>query len=165
MEFDNNMKLDAEELNYLDIYQHILNCGTVRELKGISNRQIEAVYAMGVDFYKAGNFGAAEKVFHFLVLFEHTSSKYWTAYGSVLQVGKRWDEAIKAYQMGTFYDIHNPKPAYYAAECFIAKRDYVNATLALKSLAAYAPKDTPVGQKFLAKGLELAKKLKDEQKA
>lgn len=165
MEFDKNMKFDAEEQNIIDIFQHLSEFGTVREMKGISNQQIEAVYAMGVDFYKAGNFDAAEKAFHFLVLFEHTSSKYWTSYGSVLQVGKRWDEAIKAYQMGMLYDIHNPKPAYYAAQCFIAKGDYVNATLALKSLAAYAPKDTPVGQKFLAKGLELAKKLKNGQAA
>jgi len=140
-------------------FETLFNYGTARELKGISNEQIEGIYAMGVEYYKAGNYANAEKVFQFLVLFEHTSSKYWTSYGSVLQVAKRYDAALKAYQMAAFLDLHNPKPMYYAAECFVKTGDVANARLALRSIEAYAPKDTENGRRFRAKGAALMKSI------
>ena len=97
----------------------------------------------------------AEKIFRFLTVFEHTSSKYWTAMGSVQQVQGRYDEAIKAYQMASFLDLHNPKPMYYAAECFVKTGDLDNARKALASLEQYGPTDTENGRRFRAKGAEL----------
>ena len=102
-----------------EVFSAIADFTTVRELKGISDREIESIYAMGVDFYRGGNYADAEKIFRFLTVFEHTSSKYWTAMGSVQQVQGRYDAAIKAYQMASFFDLRNPKPLYYAGECFV----------------------------------------------
>ncbi len=138
-----------------EVFSAIADFTTVRELKGISDREIESIYAMGVDFYRAGNYADAEKIFRFLTVFEHTSSKYWTAMGSVQQVQGRYDAAIKAYQMASFFDLHNPKPMYYAAECFVKAGDLDNARKALASLEQYGPTDTEAGRRFRAKGAEL----------
>lgn len=137
----------------------ILDGGTFRELKGISNEELETIYAMGVDYYKAGNFADAAKLFRFLVFLDHTSSRFWTAHGSALQAQKQYEKAIKCYQLGTFFDLHNPKPAYYAAECFVSTGDLENAARALNTLDMYAPKDTDAGRRFLAKGKELRAKI------
>ena len=138
-----------------EVFSAIADFTTVRELKGISDREIESIYAMGVDYYRAGNYADAEKIFRFLTVFEHTSSKYWTAMGSVQQVQGRYDAAIKAYQMASFFDLHNPKPMYYAAECFVKTGDLDNARKALASLEQYGPTDTETGRRFRAKGAEL----------
>ena len=138
-----------------EVFSAIADFTTVRELKGISDREIESIYAMGVDFYRAGNYTDAEKIFRFLTVFEHTSSKYWAAMGSVQQVQGRYDAAIKAYQMASFFDLHNPKPMYYAAECFVKTGDLDNARKALVSLEQYGPTDTEAGRRFRAKGAEL----------
>ena len=45
-----------------------LDMGTVRELKGITDAEMEAVYSMGFSFYNTGRYDDAEKVFRFLVL-------------------------------------------------------------------------------------------------
>ncbi len=156
-------KIDVSEEHFKEVFTAIADFTTVRELKGISDKEIESIYAMGVDFYRAGNYADAEKIFRFLTVFEHTSSKYWTAMGSVQQVQGRLAEAIKAYQMATFFDLHNPKPMFYAAECFVKAGDFDNARKALASLAQYAPKDTEAGRRFLAKGEELKARIADKK--
>lgn len=146
------VKVDEKRMQ--EVFAAIAEFTTVRELKGISNQEIESIYAMGVDYYRSGDYVDAEKIFRFLTVFEHTSSKYWTAMGSVQQAQQRYGEAIKAYQMASFFDLHNPKPMYYAAECFVKTGDLDNAQKALASLAKYAP-DTENGRRFQTKGEEL----------
>lgn len=148
-------KVNVSDEQIQEVFSAIADFTTVRELKGISDREIESIYAMGVDFYRGGNYADAEKIFRFLTVFEHTSSKYWTAMGSVQQVQGRYDAAIKAYQMASFLDLHNPKPMYYAAECFVKVGDLDNARKALASLEQYGPTDTEAGRRFRAKGEEL----------
>ena len=41
---------------------------TLRAMRGLSDEEMEAIYAMGVNFYKAGNYEDAEKVFKLLAL-------------------------------------------------------------------------------------------------
>lgn len=148
-------KVNVSDEQIQEVFSAIADFTTVRELKGISDREIESIYAMGVDFYRGGNYADAEKIFRFLTVFEHTSSKYWTAMGSVQQVQGRYDAAIKAYQMASFLDLHNPKPMYYAAECFVKAGYLDNARKALASLEQYGPTDTEAGRRFRAKGAEL----------
>ena len=130
---------------------------TVRELKGITDAEMEAVYSLGFNFYQTGNMENAEKVFKFLVLFDHFEPKYWIGLGAVLQVKKAFDGAITAYAYASFLDIHNPKPQYHAAECYLAKGDRANALSSLAALEAFAPEDTDVGREYRAKAVELKK--------
>lgn len=129
--------------------------GTVRELKGITDSEMEAVYSLGYSFYTTGRYADAEKVFRFLVLFDHLEKKYWTGLGAVYQVQKRYGEAITAYGYASFLDLENPKPQYLAAECFAAMGDKDNALSALAALETYCPKGTELGREYLAKAAEL----------
>ena len=130
---------------------------TVRELKGITDSEMEAVYSLGYNFYQTGNMENAEKVFKVLVLFDHFEPKYWIGLGAVLQVKKAFDGAITAYAYASFLDIHNPKPQYHAAECYLAKGDRANALSSLAALEAFAPEDTDIGREYRAKAAELKK--------
>jgi type III secretion system low calcium response chaperone LcrH/SycD len=136
---------------------------TVRELKGITDAEMDAVYSLGFNFYRTGNIENAEKVFKFLVLFDHFEPKYWIGMGAVLQVKKMYDGAITAYAYASFLDIHDPKPQYHAAECYLAKGDRANAASALAALERFAPEDTDRGREYRAKAEEL-KKLIDGDK-
>lgn len=121
------------------------NGATIRELKGISNEEIEAIYSMGTAFYKAGNYKDAEKVFKFLVVFDHTSSRFWTAMASLRQVEKKFEEALCYYQFASFLDLGNPRPVYYAAECYVALGRKEEALDALENAEKYG-KDSPAWQ-------------------
>ena len=129
--------------------------GTVRELKGITDAEMEAIYSMGYSFYTTGRYEDAEKVFRFLVLFDHLNPKYWTGLGAVQQSKKLYGDAITSYGYASFLDLDNPKPQYYAAECFLALGDKDNALSALAALEAYCPKESELGREYRAKAEEL----------
>ena len=61
------------------------NGATLKEVRGITNDELEAVYSLGFGYYTTGKFEEAQKLFEFLVLFDHLSTKYWFALGAVQQ--------------------------------------------------------------------------------
>ena len=141
-------QIEAAATSFLDM-------GTVRELKGITDSEMEAVYSMGFSFYKTGRYDDAEKVFRFLVLFDHLNPKYWTGLGAVYQMKRNYKDAVTAYGYASFLDIKNPKPQFFAAECFAASGDKENALSALAALEAYCPENTEVGREYRKKAAEL----------
>ena len=132
---------------------------TMRELKGITKAEMEAVYSVGFNMYRTGRYDDAEKIFRFLVLFDHLEPKYWIALGAVQQVKRNFQGAVTSYGYGSFLDLSNPKPQYYAAECYYAMGDLENAKSALAALDEFCPKDTPIGREFRAKAAALQEKL------
>jgi type III secretion system low calcium response chaperone LcrH/SycD len=152
------MAFDISQLTAEKIEQaakSLAEMGTVRELKGITDAEMEAIYSLGYSFYTTGRYDDAEKVFRFLVLFDHLNAKYWTGLGAGQQVKKLYGDAVTSYGYASFLDLENPKPQYFAAECFIALGDKVNAASALAALEEFCPKDTEIGREYRAKAAEL----------
>ena len=136
---------------------------TMRELKGITKAEMEAVYSVGFNMYRTGRYDDAEKIFRFLVLFDHLEPKYWMGVGAIQQVRKDYQGAIASYGYASFLDLANPKPQLHAAECFLAMGDKVNAASALLALDKYCPPaTTPVGREYRAKAAELRKLVGEE---
>ena len=136
---------------------------TMRELKGITKAEMEAVYSVGFNMYRTGRYDDAEKIFRFLVLFDHLEPKYWLGVGAIQQVRKDYQGAIASYGYPSFLDLSNPKPQLHAAECFLALGDKVNAASSLLALDKYCPPEsTPVGHEYRAKAAELRKLVGEE---
>ena len=161
MSENTNTKL-AEELDneIKDVAKKLFQDGaTLGELKGITPRELNAVYQMGLGFYNTGRYDDAEKVFSFLVLFDHLESKYWLAAGAVQQVKKNFEKAKAAYTQAAILDIHSPKPQYYVAECYLALGQKDDAVASLDTLLEYCTGTDEVTQEFRAKAEELKKKI------
>ena len=135
---------------------------TIKELRGISNNELEAVYSLAFNYYRTGKFDEAEKLFNFLALFDHLNQKYWIGVGAVRQVKKDFSGAVQAYGYASFLDLANPKPQLHAAECFLAMGDKRNAASSLEALDQYCPKDTDLGREYRAKAAELRKIVGEE---
>ena len=131
---------------------------TVREQKGITDAEMNAVYAVAHNFYMTGRYEDAETVFKFLVIFDHLNPKYWIGLGAVRQVQKRYKEAVAAYAnvVGNL-DVDNVKASYYAAECYLAMGDRQNAQSALEHVKHFADMKTETGRKYAAKAAKLEK--------
>lgn len=153
MDINNPESITEEKI--AAVLKEIGDGATLRALRGISDEEMEAIYAMGVNFYKAGNYGDAEKVFKFLTMFDHLSSRYWTAMGSLRQAQRKFADAITAYKLASFLDLENPKPMYYAAECLLALGQKTEALDALAAVEHYVPNTTEKGRTYLAKAAAL----------
>ena len=136
---------------------------TLKEVRGITNDELEAVYSLGFGYYNTGKFEAAQKLFEFLVLFDHLSTKYWFALGAVQQARKDFQKAIASYGYSSFLDLENPKPQYHAAECYLALGDKANAASAIMALEQYCPTGTDLGREYRAKAAELKKVIGEKE--
>lgn len=132
---------------------------TVRDLKGISTGEMEAVYSLGFNFYNTGRVKEAETIFKFLVLFDHMNPKYWIGLGAVQQMKREFETAVTSYAFASFLDLSDPKPQYHAAECYLAQGDRENATSALAAVKQFAPAETERGRLYLAKAAELENRI------
>ncbi len=135
---------------------------TLKQLKGVTNDELEAVYSLAFGYYQTGKYDDAEKLFQFLVLFDHLNAKYWYGLGAVQQVLKNYQGAVASYAYSSVLDLENPKPQFHAAECFLAIGDKRNAASSLEALEEYCPKNTEVGREYRAKAAELRKIVGEE---
>jgi type III secretion system low calcium response chaperone LcrH/SycD len=135
---------------------------TLKQLKGVSNEELEAVYALAFGYYRTGKYDEALKLFQFLVLFDHLNAKFWMGLGAVQQVLKDYQNAVVSYGYCSFLKLDNPKPQLHAAECFLAMGDKRNAASSLEALDAYCPKDTDVGREYRAKAAKLREVIGEE---
>lgn len=128
---------------------------TLKQLKGITNNELEAVYSLAFGYYRTGKYDDALKLFQFLTLFDHLNAKYWFGLGAVQQVLKDFQGAVASYGYSSFLNLENPKPQLRAAECFLALGDKRNAASSLEALDEYCPKDTDEGREYRAKAQKL----------
>jgi len=135
---------------------------TLKQLKGVTNDELEAVYSLAFGYYKTGKYDEALKLFQFLVLFDHLNKKYWMGLGATQQVLKDYQGAVSSYGYCSFLDLSNPKPQLHAAECFLALGDKRNAASSLEALEAYCPRDTDIGREYRAKAEQLRKAVGEE---
>lgn len=136
---------------------------TLKEVRGITNDELEAVYSFGFGYYNTGKFEDAQKLFEFLVLFDHLNTKYWFALGAVQQARKDFQKAIASYGYSSFLDLENPKPQFHAAECYLALGDKANAASAVMALEHYCPENTDLGREYRAKAAELRKMIGEKE--
>lgn len=127
----------------------------VMKVKGLSIEQVEAIYAVGLNAYKTGQYDDAEKVFRYIVYLNHLNAKYWIALGAAQQMLRQFSKAVTSYGYASFLDLSNPKPQFHAAECFLALGDKESAKSALTALEEYAPQDSV----YRVKAKKLAERL------
>ena len=128
---------------------------TLKQMKGVTNAELEAVYSLAFGYYQTGKYEEAHKLFQFLVLFDHLNAKYWFGLGATQQALKDFQNAAVSYGYCSFLKLDNPKPQLHAAECFLALGDRRSAASALEALNEYCPKDTDIGREYRAKAAKL----------
>lgn len=129
---------------------------TVRDVKGIGDEEMDAVYTVAYNHYTVGRYEDAESIFNFLVMLDHLNETYWMGLGACRQAQKKFKEALTAYQhvVGNL-NVENYKAAYYAAECLLGLGDKENAAKALDTVKIYADVKTPEGREFAVKANKL----------
>ena len=127
--------------------------GTLKDIRGLTDQDVETVYGIGFNLYKQGKYAEAEPLFEFACLYSNTDARYWQALGSCRQMLKSYKGAIDAYGFGYLLDSDNPWPVIHTAVCYLALSDKANAKDAL-SLAeqtiAQAKPDATATQRIAA---------------
>ena len=99
-------EIEAPAANYLEFMIHGFMNGliTLQELEGISDEEMEMIYALGFNFFTYGKYDAAKDIFTGLTAYAPYTAHYWRALGAVNQQLKDYQEAIAAYDMAIAND-------------------------------------------------------------
>ncbi|GAB4271241.1 MAG: SycD/LcrH family type III secretion system chaperone VcrH [Opitutales bacterium] len=132
-----------------------------KDLKGISDEDMEGIYAVGFNLYNNGKYEDALKVFQFLCFFDHFNRKYWMALGGARQMLKSYKDAIDAYSVATVLKVHDPMAPLQAASCYLALGDAKSAKSALHCAIKYSGDNKEIKSRAEALLEFLEKKGKD----
>lgn len=117
----------------------ILNGETdLAALNGLTEEELEGLYAMGYGFYTAGQQVDALDVFKFLCLHRHTEPRFWLGLGAVSQVTGQYNVALQAYGVCAMLRPDDPQVSLRAAECFLAVGNRASAGTALEAVIELA---------------------------
>ena len=154
-------KIDTEKIAE-GIRSLVRDKATLKQIKGVTNDELEAVYSLAFGYYRTGKYDDALKLFKFLVLFDHLNAKFWLGLGAVQQVLKDFQGAVASYGYCSLLKLDDPRPQLHAAECFLAMGDKRNAASSLEALDEYCPRDTDVGREYRAKAAKLREMVGEE---
>jgi type III secretion system low calcium response chaperone LcrH/SycD len=101
-----NVEIENTAAQYLEFMIHGFMNGliTLQELEGISDEEMETIYALGYNFFTYGKYDAAKDIFTGLTAYAPYTPHYWRALGAVNQQMKDYAEAIAAYDMAIAND-------------------------------------------------------------
>lgn len=104
----------------------------LKDAHGMSDKAMEAVYAIAYNEFQAGQFEAAHRLFVFLCMVDHLNKKYWMALGACRFGAQNYPGAAAAYGLAGMLDDCDPTPPLRAADCYLADEDVESAVEALQ---------------------------------
>lgn len=120
--------------------------GGLKDLRGLTDADVETIYAIGFNLYKQAKYEQAEPLFQFACLYAHNDPRYWLALGNCRQMAKNYKGAVDAYGFSYLLNSDDPWPVIQTAICYLALQDKGNAadalTLAEKTLDQGKPDAT-----------------------
>jgi type III secretion system low calcium response chaperone LcrH/SycD len=114
-------EIERTAAQYLEFMVHGFMNGliTLQELEGISDQEMETIYALGYNFFTYGKYDAAKDIFVGLTAYAPYTAHYWRALGAVNQQLKDYAEAISAYDMAVANDENDVVSYVYRGESHI----------------------------------------------
>lgn len=132
-----NLSMAFDKLDSLDTIKNyvkeVLSGQTWRELLGISESSLQALYKGAKAMFDEKRYREAESAFCFLATLDSSQYAFWLGLGHCCFHNKNFKEATNAYAMASMADSAAVWPHVYAANCFEATSDFHHALIALES--------------------------------
>ncbi|QND62137.1 SycD/LcrH family type III secretion system chaperone (plasmid) [Mesorhizobium sp. AR07] len=103
---------------------------------GITDDELDAVYALGHRFYSAGRYGEALSFFRFLCIHRYIDPRFWFGFGAASQMLGDSANAVRAYGLAALLNDEDPQIPLRAAKCLIKLDQPAAAVSALESVLA-----------------------------
>lgn len=144
-----SQNLDEKQFSQI-VDDFLNNQKTLKDLKGITNEEMEACYAAAYNLYNNGRFDDADNIFTMLCYYDNRQPKYWMGLGATRQMRKLYEAAAEAYGMGFMLNFTDPRFPFHAADCFLAIKDYDRARKALVAVIEVVKTSETTKKEFLA---------------
>jgi type III secretion system low calcium response chaperone LcrH/SycD len=113
-------KLQEEDQIAEQVAEAVLEGVTLKDLRGISDEQMDSLYAFAHEFYEQGRLDDAEKFFHFLCIYDFYNAQYWMSLAAVNQLKHNYQKAVDLYAVAFAQGKHDYRPMLYTGQCQLA---------------------------------------------
>ena len=131
----------------------LLSGGTLGSVYDYTEKDYEALYAIGHSLYSQARYGDAVQAFGFLVMHNHLERRFVKAFASSLQMVRNYSEAINYYALATAMDMTDLAPSFHVCECLLAQGKVQEAREGLEMIAAQCEGEEQEALKRRAQGL------------
>lgn len=132
----------AEKYSEAELFEKVLDAvskgGTIGELQGLTEQQMEGFYSLAYTKLQSGVFNEAEAVFKLLCILNHLEAKYWLGLGLSRQQLEMYELAAESYAMGATIEPANPIYSLQAAICLMHLEQKDAAKLAFEAASELA---------------------------
>lgn len=125
----------------------------IKELIGISDQVVRALYRSAAQIYNDGHYQEAAAAFTVVSLMEVPAYDAWVGLGNAEFQCQRYQSALIAYAMAVWSDPSNPMSHFYSAHCYEALKQYENALNTL-DIAMDVIKSNPKYASWMQKALD-----------
>ncbi|WP_160105137.1 type III secretion system translocator chaperone SicA [Pseudomonas izuensis] len=125
----------------LDVVDAVLAGAPLKDVKGISDEQMNSLYAFAYQFYEQGRLDDAEKFFHFLCIYDFYNSHYWMGLAAVQQLKQNHQKAIDLYAIAFTQGKNDWRPMFYSGQCQLALGKIAKARLCFEYVLEHASEE------------------------
>lgn len=118
-----------------------------KESVGITEKEMDKVYAQAKKLYEAGKFEDARTLFSALVLLDSQTPAFLYGFASSCLMLKQYEGAAEAFLEYAALVPNDPLPYFFIAECYEKKNDIISTMIALQTVINRA-KDQPQYQEI-----------------
>ncbi|VVE48429.1 CesD/SycD/LcrH family type III secretion system chaperone [Pandoraea iniqua] len=124
------------------LLRHLESYGTCGDLRGFTEAELSAVYAVGFHHYRQGRYREAHDIFAFLIKQNHLERSYMLALAGAFQMLGQYRSAVHYYGVALTLDIEEPSPLVAMAECLISLGMPEPARTCLEAVLTCRPADS-----------------------
>lgn len=111
----------------------------LKEIHGISEEQMKALYVLAYGFYNEGRLGEAEKFFHFLCIYDFYCVDFLMGLAAVYQLKELYQKAADLYAVAFAQGESDYRPMLYSGQCHLAMGKSGKAGQCFRMVIKYAP--------------------------
>jgi type III secretion system low calcium response chaperone LcrH/SycD len=132
----------AKYLEFM-IHNFFENLDILKELEGVTDKEMETIYGLGYNFFQYGKYEEAKDIFTGLTTYAPYTAYFWRALGAVNQQMKIYHEAIAAYDMAIANDEKEVISFVYRGESQILSDNIPEGLKDLKKVIEIEGKENP----------------------
>lgn len=108
------------------------NMGELRDVVGLTDNEMEALYAEAYDYYAAGQYQEALPKFAVLTQTSHLEKRFHIGYAATLQALGLYMDAARVYLLASTLDLADPDPTARIGYCLMQLKYYSEAKKTLE---------------------------------
>ena len=133
-------QIDISELPLERLIEQAIATGvTIKQLKGITDNDMEGLYTLAHRDYQAGQYDRAFKLFRVLSVLDQYNVKYVLGHAAVQRKLGNHDHAILLYSCAYLLDSNDVRVPYYAGVCHMEVGNYTEAESAFYLASGMIP--------------------------